>query len=47
VIVGLALAVQRLPLPGEVKFAVVLTGGVAGSFGLARIPGANLTLSRN
>jgi Acyltransferase family len=37
VIVGLALAVQQLPVPAEVKFACVLTGGVAVSFGLAAL----------
>jgi glucan biosynthesis protein C len=35
VIVGLALAVQLLPVPAELKFALVLTAGVAASFGLA------------
>jgi glucan biosynthesis protein C len=34
VLVGLALAVHGLPVPAELKFAVVLTGGVAASFGL-------------
>jgi glucans biosynthesis protein C len=37
VIVGLALAAQRLPVPAELKFVLVLTGGVAGSFGLAAL----------
>jgi glucans biosynthesis protein C len=37
VIVGLALAVQGLPVPAELKFAVVLTGGVAASFGLGAL----------
>jgi glucan biosynthesis protein C len=43
VIVGLALALHGLAVPAELKFLVVLTGGVAGSFGLTlaamRIPG--------
>jgi acyltransferase-like protein len=34
VIVGLALAVQPLPLPAELKFVAVLVAGVAGSFAL-------------
>jgi glucan biosynthesis protein C len=34
VIVGLALAVQPLPVPAELKFIAVLVAGVAGSFGL-------------
>jgi hypothetical protein len=37
VIVGLALAIHRLPVPAELKFLCVLTGGVAGSFGLAAL----------
>jgi glucans biosynthesis protein C len=37
VLVGLALAVQQLPVPAELKFACVLTGGVAASFGLAAL----------
>jgi glucan biosynthesis protein C len=37
VIVGLALAAQLLPLPAELKFACVLTVGVACSFGLAAL----------
>jgi hypothetical protein len=37
VIVGLALAIQRAPLPAELKFACVLIGGVACSFGLAAL----------
>jgi len=37
VIVGIALAVHRLPGPAELKFVVVLTGGVAASFGLAEL----------
>jgi glucan biosynthesis protein C len=37
VIVGLALAVQPLPLPAELKFVAVLAAGVAGSFGLAAL----------
>jgi hypothetical protein len=36
-IVGLALAIQRAPVPAELKFACVLTGGVACSFGLATL----------
>jgi glucan biosynthesis protein C len=34
VLVGLALAVQPLPLPAELKFVALLVAGVAGSFGL-------------
>lgn len=37
VLVGLALAIQSLPLPATVKFVVVLAGGVAGSFALATL----------
>jgi peptidoglycan/LPS O-acetylase OafA/YrhL len=37
VLVGLALAVHSLPLPAELKFVFVLTGGVAASFGLAAL----------
>jgi glucans biosynthesis protein C len=37
VIVGLALAIQLVPMPAELKFVCVLTGGVAGSFGLAAL----------
>jgi glucans biosynthesis protein C len=37
VIVGLALAIHRAPVPAELKFAGVLTGGVACSFGLAAL----------
>jgi glucan biosynthesis protein C len=37
VIVGLALAIHRLPVPADLKFVCVLTGGVAGSFGLAAL----------
>jgi glucans biosynthesis protein C len=37
VIVGLALAIQAGPVPAELKFACVLTGGVAGSFMLAAL----------
>jgi glucan biosynthesis protein C len=37
VIVGLALAIQAAPVPAELKFAVVLLAGVAGSFGLAAL----------
>jgi glucan biosynthesis protein C len=37
VIVGLALAIHGLPVPAELKFVCVLTGGVAGSFGLAAL----------
>jgi glucans biosynthesis protein C len=36
-IVGLALAIQGMPVPAELKFACVLTGGIAGSFTLARL----------
>jgi glucans biosynthesis protein C len=37
VIVGFALALHSLPVPAELKFVCVLTGGVAGSFGLAAL----------
>jgi glucan biosynthesis protein C len=37
VLVGLALAAQPLPLPGELKFIAVLTAGVTGAFSLARL----------
>ena len=37
VIVGLALAIQRVPVPAELKFVCVLAGGVAGSFWLAAL----------
>jgi glucan biosynthesis protein C len=37
VLVGLALAVQPLPVPAELKFAAVLLAGVAGSFGLTAL----------
>jgi acyltransferase-like protein len=37
VIVGLALAIQPLPLPAELKFIAVLVVGVAASFGLAAL----------
>jgi Acyltransferase family len=37
VIVGLALAIQRAPVPAELKFMCVLAGGVAASFGLAAL----------
>jgi glucan biosynthesis protein C len=37
VIVGLALAIQRAPLPAELKFVCVLAGGAAGSFVLAAL----------
>jgi glucan biosynthesis protein C len=37
VIVGLALAIQPLPVPAEAKFVAVLAAGVAGSFGLAAL----------
>lgn len=40
VLVGLALAIQPLPLPAELKFTAVLVAGVAGSFGLAALVGA-------
>lgn len=36
-IVGLALALDQAPIPAEVKFAVVLAGGVAASFGLTAL----------
>jgi acyltransferase-like protein len=37
VLVGLALAMQPLPLPAELKFIAVLVAGVAGSFELAAL----------
>jgi glucans biosynthesis protein C len=37
VLVGLAFAVQPLPVPAELKFLFVLIGGLAGSFGLAAL----------
>jgi glucans biosynthesis protein C len=37
VIVGLALAMQPLPLPAEVKFLALVAAGVAGSFGVAAL----------
>jgi glucans biosynthesis protein C len=37
VLVGLALAVQPLPLTAELKFVAVLVAGVAGSFGLVAL----------
>jgi glucans biosynthesis protein C len=37
VLVGLALAVQRLPVPAEGRFVCVLSAGVAASFGLAAL----------
>jgi glucan biosynthesis protein C len=37
VIVGLALAIQPAPVPAELKFAGVLTAGVACSFGIAAL----------
>ena len=37
VIVGLALAIQRISVPAELKFICVLISGVAASFGLAAL----------
>jgi hypothetical protein len=37
VIVGLALAIQPLPVSAELKFGAVLAAGVAGSFSLAAV----------
>jgi hypothetical protein len=37
VLVGLAFAVQLVPVPAEVKFLLVLLAGVAGSFGLTEL----------
>jgi glucan biosynthesis protein C len=37
VIVGLALALQGSPIPAELKFTLVLTGGVVGSFGITSL----------
>jgi glucans biosynthesis protein C len=37
VIVGLALALHKVAMPAELKFALVLAGGVAASFGLTAV----------
>ncbi len=37
VLVGLAFALQPLPVPAELKFLALLVGGVAGSFGLTAL----------
>jgi hypothetical protein len=37
VIVGLALALHRAVIPAELKFLVVLAGGIAGSFGITAL----------
>ena len=37
VVVGLALALHGLAVPAELKFVVVLAGGVAGAFGLTAL----------
>jgi glucans biosynthesis protein C len=37
VIVGLALALHRVGMPAELKFLVVLAGGIAGSFGITAL----------
>lgn len=37
VIVGLALALQSTPIPAELKFMLVLSGGVVGSFGITSL----------
>lgn len=37
VLVGLALAIQQIPVPAELKFACVLAASVAASFGLAAL----------
>jgi len=36
-IVGLALALGGTPIPPELKFMLVLTGGVVGSFGITSL----------
>jgi fucose 4-O-acetylase-like acetyltransferase len=46
VLVVLALAIGVLPLPATVQFAVVLVGGVAGSFWLAALAGRVRPLAR-
>lgn len=46
VLVGLALAIQSAPIPAELKFVFVLTGGVAGSFGLAALAARVRPLAR-
>jgi glucans biosynthesis protein C len=46
VIVGIALAIQPLPLPAEAKFIAVLVAGVAGSFGVAALPRARHMFGR-
>jgi glucan biosynthesis protein C len=46
VIVGLALAIQPLPLPAEAKFIAILIAGIAGSFGVAALPRAGHWLGR-
>jgi hypothetical protein len=37
VVVGLALVLHRVPMPAELKFVLVVAGGVAGSFGIASL----------
>jgi hypothetical protein len=37
VIVGLALALDGVPVPAELKFVLVLAGGIAGSFGITAL----------
>src|SRR5215211_1142169 len=46
VLVGLALAVQPLPVPAELKFIVVLGAGVAGSFALAGLASRAASIAR-
>jgi hypothetical protein len=36
-LIGLAVALRPLPLPAEVKALILVTGGIAGSFALARL----------
>lgn len=48
VLIGLAAALRSMPAPAELKALIVMTGGVAGSFGLAwllvRVPGLRRVL---
>jgi glucans biosynthesis protein C len=46
VLVGLALAIQPAPVPAELKFACVLAGGVAGSFGIAALAARTRPIAR-
>jgi glucans biosynthesis protein C len=46
IIVGLALALHRLPVPPELKLVLVLAGGVVGSFGITAVVLRSLAVSR-